>query len=315
MVDRFIVELRTQHEWAWLLALYLFAGSLGGALYLLVWMLALPPALALVSIGLVVLGALILLLKLGNPLRAWRAISRPGTSWISRGVLSVSSFILFAGLAVAPEFVPSTWLPWTATSGFGKVLAGIAAVCALATAIYPGFVVASSRAIAFWHTPILPLVFFTYALMAASGVALIGADSVPAALPRIEMLMSGLIVINLVLLGVHLFVMNGAGGAARESVRRVMQAPLNAVYWLGVVLVGLIVPLLLTGWLHTGQTVAGACVLVGGLLFRYCVLRAGVYNAPAALVPAGIDFSKLNRTSSDFEREYRAVAVRPGTRG
>ncbi len=307
MVDRFIVEARTQHEWAWLLALYLFVGSLGGALYVLVWLLTLPSWLALVAIGLVLAGALTLLVKLGNPQRAWRAISRPGSSWISRGVLSVSSFLAFAVLAAAPEFVP---LPWSAGTPVGKALAGIAALCALATAIYPGFVVASSRAIAFWRTPMLPLLFFTYALMAASGVVLLAAPAAPAM--RIELLASGLVALNLVLSGVYLLAMNGAGGAARESVHRLTRGPLGAVYWLGVVVVGLIVPLVLLGLFGSAQALAGACILLGGLLLRYGVLKAGVYDVPAALAPAGMDFSRLNRTSGAFEREYRAAGLHPG---
>ena len=311
MADRFMVETHTQGEWAWLLAIYLFIGSLGGALYLFVWALALPSVLALVSIGLVLLGAFALLLKLGNPLRAWRAASRPGTSWISRGVLSVSSFILFAVLALAPDYVTVPQLPWSADSALGRALAAIAALAALATAIYPGFVVAGSRAIAFWRTPMLPLLFFTYALMGASGIVLIA--STPATLPRVELLAGGLIAVNIVLLAIYLFTMSKAGAGARELVRRLNRAPLRETCWLGVVLVGLLLPLMLVGWFHAHAEIAGACILAGGLLFRYCVLKAGVYDVPTALAPAGMDFSKLNRTSSDFEREYRAA--RPAARG
>ncbi|MGC2775868.1 MAG: DmsC/YnfH family molybdoenzyme membrane anchor subunit [Bradyrhizobium sp.] len=309
MIDRFILQLHEQHEWAWLLAVYLFLGSLGGALYLLVWIFALPATLALMSIALVALGALTLLFKLGNPLRAWRAMFRPGTSWISRGVFSVSSFLVFACLAAAPDLMGSPFLFWT--PGAGKALEAIAALCALATAIYPGFVVASARAIPFWRTPILPLLFFTYSLMAAAGIVLVATAFTTSPAAGIELLASGLVAVNLLLLALYLGLTHGMGGAARESVRRLSEPPLHAVFWIGVVLVGLLVPLLLV-WFRSGPAFAGICLLLGGLLLRYCVLKAGVYDVPA-LAPAGVDFSKLNRTSGDFEREYGVA--RAGERG
>jgi hypothetical protein len=56
-------------------------------------------------------------------------------------------------------------------------------------------------------------------------------------------------------------------------------------------------------------------MLVGSLLFRYCVLKVGVY-VPPALVQEGMDFSRLNRTGTDLEREYAGMAAqRAGGRG
>ena len=199
-------------------------------------------------------------------------------------------------------------LPWSEASALGQALGWIAALFALATAIYPGFVVSSARAIAFWNTPLLPLVFFTYAAMAASGIVLAGAAYLPNGVAPFELTAASFVVINLVLVGVYLAAMHQAGGAGRESVRRLNQAPLAAVFWLGVVAVGLALPLLLAAGLHAAPALAGACLLIGGLLFRYCVLKAGVY-VPAPLAPAQVDFSRLNRTSAEFEREYRGMTA------
>ena len=120
MVEKFTMELRGQREWAWLLALYLFLGSLGGCLFLFYWLFELPSVYALVAIALVLLGAVTLLFKLGSPQRAWRACFRPGTSWISRGVLFVCFFVLFGTLAIAP----ASWLPWSAAGTGGARWAG-----------------------------------------------------------------------------------------------------------------------------------------------------------------------------------------------
>jgi formate-dependent nitrite reductase membrane component NrfD len=311
MVERFTIELHGQREWAWLLALYLFFGSLGGWLFLLYRFFGLAPAFALGALGLVLLGVVTLLLKLGSPQRAWRAMFRPGTSWISRGVLFVAGFLLFGALSVAPALAPwigpLSLLPWTQASGLGAALGWIAALLALATTIYPGFVVSSARAIPFWNTPLLPLVFFTYAGMAASGIVLAAAPAGPDGPRPIALVAAGAIVVNLVLLAVYLVAMTRLGGAAQESVRRLNRAPLAAVFWIGVVAVGLILPLALLWW-PAGRALAGAGLLLGGLMLRYCILKAGVY-VPAPLAPREVDFSKLNRTSAAFEREYAAMAA------
>ncbi|MEK6562380.1 MAG: hypothetical protein AABZ59_04290, partial [Candidatus Binatota bacterium] len=76
MAHEFNTELTAQEEWGWLLALDLFFGGLGGGLFLLFLIFNLPPTIAVLSLGLVVLGGLVLLAELGHPLRAWRALCK-----------------------------------------------------------------------------------------------------------------------------------------------------------------------------------------------------------------------------------------------
>ncbi len=309
MIEKFTTAQSSQREWAWLLALYLFLGSLGGCLFLLFRILDLPLAFAIVSIGLVLLGVVTLLLKLGTPQRAWRAISRPATSWISRGVLFVTCFFIFACLSIAPSIAALSWLPWNEATALGRVLGWGAALFALLTMIYPGFVVSNSRAIPFWQSPLLPLLFFTYAMLAATGVVLIGAAAAPASLARVTQWAEGLIVVNAVLSAVYLFAMSRAVRSASESARRLNRGSLGALYWIGVVGVGLVAPLAILLWMGSATPLAGICIQVGALLFRYCVLAAGVYYVPAALAPAKVDFSTLTRTSADFAREYASMTA------
>lgn len=308
MAEKFTIAARTQREWAWLLALYLFLGSLGGCLYLLYRIFHLPPLFALLSLVLVLLGAGALLFKLGSPQRAWRAIFRPTTSWISRGVLIVSGFLAFGALSIAP--VAAHWipifsaLPWSESSKLGQSLNLIASLFALLTTIYPGFVLSNSRAIPFWNTPILPLLFFTYAVIAAVGVILIGS---PNDFEPFVPLMAWMILINMALIFIYIYVMSRAGGSAREAVRHLNKLPLGAIFWIGVIAGGLILPLVALIWIEFAQ-LSGVCLLLGGLLLRYCVLKAGVYM-PAVTAPVGIDLTELHRTSADLKREYSAWEV------
>jgi formate-dependent nitrite reductase membrane component NrfD len=309
MIGRFTAEQSAQREWAWLLALYLFLGSLGGCLFLLARLFDLPRPFLLVSIGLVLLGAITLLFKLGSPQRAWRAISRPTTSWISRGVWFVTGFFVFGSLSVASSFAALPWFPWNDSGAIGIALGWIAIAFALLTTLYPGFVLSNSRAIPFWNTPILPLLFFAYAALAASGVVLIGSSSAPESVAGVAPWVEGLIGVNAALSAIYLIAMRSAGGSAAESVRRLMQGQLGVIYWGGVVLIGLVFPLAALRFTAAAAVLAGACIQIGALLFRYCVLRAGVYYAPAALTPAKANFSTLTRTSADFAREYAGMAA------
>lgn len=308
MSNAFNTQLRAQQEWSWLLAIWLFLGGTGSGLFLLFLILGLPPYFAALSLGFVLSGGVVLLLELGSPLRAWRTIFRPGTSWLSRGVFFVLFFIVSCLLFIGPTFEIFSWLPWLESSLLGKFLGWVAAVCALMIILYPGFFfLSTSRAIPFWNTPLLPLLFVSYAVLGGAGVVLLMSSystNVPA---HIELLAIILIVLNTVTIAIYLLTMNRADSSARESVSLLNRAPLSWVFWVGVVGLGLIFPLLGILFIPSAAAAAGACILVGGLLFRYCMLKAGVYVLPA-LIAGGTDWSKLNRTSANFEREYASMA-------
>ena len=70
------------------------------------------------------------------------------------------------------------------------------------------------------------------------------------------------------------------------------------------VLIGMVLPLLQILFVPSTLAAAGAFLLLGGFLFRYCLLKAGVY-VPPSIVPAGVDLSKLNRTSSAIRARIR----------
>jgi formate-dependent nitrite reductase membrane component NrfD len=278
MAHEFNTELTAQEEWGWLLALDLFLGGMGGGLFLLFLNFDLPPSIAFVSIVLVALGAVVLMVELGHPLRAWRALCKPFSSWISRGVFSVTLFIVFAFLYSAAGSDVVSWLALD-NDAARKTIGVIAAVSALMVTLYPGFVLAASPSIPFWNSPFLPLIFACHSLLVATGllflVAPLGFDS--GKLPDISFLGALLIVVNLVLGAMHLGNSKRAGLAAREAVRRLNQGSLGVMFRLGVIVLGMIAPLFIVLWMPSILALAGLFILIGGLLFRYAVLKAGVY--------------------------------------
>ena len=313
MAQGFNTGFKSQREFGWLLSIWLFLSGSACGLFLLVKIFALPQFFALLSFAAILLGGAVLLFEQGSPLRAWRAIFRPGTSWLSRGVLFVTLFILSSLLSLAPTLVSG--LPWDGNGLVARAAGGIATLCALMIVLYPGFFLAKNRSIPFWNTAWLPAALVTYAALSASAMVLLGSAQLPDGVRPFGALAVALIVVNGVMVGIYLMTMHRSGGAARESVRLLNSPPLGGVFRIGVVLVGMVLPLLLILWLDSAAVPAGICLLVGSFLFRYCVLKAGVYVQPG-LVQEGIDFSRLNRTGSNLQREYASMAApRAGDRG
>ncbi len=279
MVHEFTMELNSQEEWSWLVAIDLFLGGTGGGLFLLSMLFDLPPSAVVFSLMLVILGAVVLLSELGHPLRAWRAILRPKTSWISRGVIFVTLFIVAGFLSIAPSLSAFFWLPWSPVDLGGKTLGLIAGLAAFLVILYPGFVLSASPAIPFWNSPLLPVLFFAQSLLAASGITLLLSplglyDQAFQALSSLTVL---LIITNLSLVAIHLLTLRYSGLPGKESLRLLNHGVLGWIFGGGVVLLGMIVPLAIGLWIPSWVAVAGAFILVGTLLYRYCILKAGVY--------------------------------------
>jgi formate-dependent nitrite reductase membrane component NrfD len=308
MAQGFNMKLRCQQEWGWLIATWLFLSGSGSGVFLLYEWFDLPAAFALLSLATIVLGGAVLLWELGNPLRAWRGVSRLGTSWLSRGALSVWLFVVCTVLFLAPAFAAFSALPWGPGDAVGKALEWVAALCALVISLYPGFSLAKNRSIPFWNTALVPVISFGFALMGASGLVLVASLWLAADVRGVASLAGVLIVVNLLLTAVHLVVMQRAGGAAGESVRLLNRGGLGWIFWLGVVLVGMIAPLPAVALLHSAVALGGAGLLIGTLLFRYCVLKAGVY-VPPALAGNGAHLARLKRISADLRHEYAGVAA------
>lgn len=140
---------------------YGLAAVLGlGLLDPISWATKIAHVLALLLIG----GGLISsTLHLGNPQRAWRALSQWRSSWLSReGVMALATFVPMAVNAGAVIFLDwhLVWAGW-----LGAVMAAVTVYCT-------AMIYASIRAIDAWHTPLTPA---SYLLFAAAGGTLAAA--------------------------------------------------------------------------------------------------------------------------------------------
>ncbi len=282
-VHEWMINYTRQTEWIDRRGLFLwlafYAGGLGGGLYLV--------SLYFNSLWGMLFGWLIItgikgsahLIFLGKPLRAWRIVFRPHSSWLSRGIIFVLSFALFGAIQMAL----TRWAPGSTAEIVFKVLAGAAA---FAVSIYTGFVLNSVKAVPFWNSMLLPILFILCGVLGGFGlsvvIALNGGD---VNLAAAEAGTRWLLVINALLIGIYLWRAANRETTGKKSVLEQIQGNLAPFFWIGIVALGIIVPLGIALVSHLAGEVSASliltgvtCEIIGGLTLRYCVLKAGAYK-------------------------------------
>lgn len=276
-VDQFVVGFDRQREWierrGLLLLTAFYLGGVGGGLFLtsliIGWKEGIPIALGIVAVG----KGSAHLMFLGRPLRAWRALKRPHSSWISRGIYFMALFVVLGIL----------YYVYYGNTG----LQVASAFFAFALVIYTGFALAASPGIPFWSNPLVPIIFAAASLTAGAAFAeaahAINTETVITYADRLETLGMIMGTVMVVLLFTY-FVGNYMSTlAAKESVVYLARGAMSAAFWAGVVLLGIVIPLAIlvpaflgevaTGWL----AVAGISELCGSFALRYSLLKAGIY--------------------------------------
>ncbi|NMF96393.1 polysulfide reductase NrfD [Aromatoleum toluolicum] len=237
------------------------------------WLLAGPGILF-------VIGAVVALLgHLGNPQRAWRAVTRVGTSWVSRGTLFIG---VFAGLAILS--VAAGYLGMIALQG---PLALAALVVAVPVMAYAGMLLRSMRAIRLWRGPFVPLAFVAHSLATALVLAwavmplLAGAAAAPWLQPAamVALVASALVSV------LHLLRAERSVGV-RASFERMFSGDLKTSFLVGACVCGIVVPLVVMAVLSafSGGAVTvlmlavALCRLYGDFAYRNAVVLAGAYE-------------------------------------
>ena len=217
------------------------------------------------------------MIHLGQPLQSWRMFMKPKTSWISRGFIFI---MLFIGLTLI-TLILAKWFPdaKAAITTF-KILAGI---FAFAQSIYTGFAVSYVSAIKLWNSAILPILFvvcgFSGGLAILLGISLGGSQiTVIENVTRITLIAFAVILI------VYLWNATYSSAVAKDSVARMVGGNIAAIFWTGVVLLGVIIPIAVSIVTYFTGGASSALLLtavvseiIGGLSLRYVILKGGTY--------------------------------------
>ena len=302
--------MKPQREWKWEIALYLYLAGMGAGAFIigmsLHWLgLNLSPSTAFVFMGhpidfsravflwgpiLVAIGAPFLILDLGIKKRFMYACLNPRTSWVARGFLILSAFIVFGLVVFGRSLLPMAWLGgrgglWTLVEVFSVTLA-------FATAIYTGVLLMSIKYIPIWNTLFLPILFLVSALSTGSmltilstlgyGLLFVRGESLYPLVHRLIAVEQILILIEAAVLFVYLLTRYRMRDQGETSVRLLLSGDLKFLFWGGIVLIGFLFPIVLEYlYSHFPRSpilllTTGIFLLAGGFFLRLGVLASGV---------------------------------------
>lgn len=301
-----------QRMWRWEIAIYLYLAGMGAGSYVIGtivnWLFnpMLPVTISGLRLDLakpallwgplfVAAGAPFLILDLGIKRRFLYACLNPRTSWVARGFLILSTFIVLGLIVFGFSFLCPQWFidrsfPWL-------LLEIVSVVFALATALYTGVLLKSVKYVPVWNTALLPVLFLASALstgsmgvilaLMGSGLLFSGAETLMAlAHQNIVPAERVLIVIESLILAVYLYSRYRVKDRGEASVRLLLSGKLKPLFWGGIVLTGFIFPFLLEyaysccpdypELLYT----TGIFLLCGGFFLRLGVLASGMKEQP-----------------------------------
>ncbi len=300
--------LRPQKEWKEIIAVYLYLAGMGAGSFvigtLIQWLgVELnPPFIPSIDLFgytlnfskipifwgpiMVAIGAPFLVLDLGIKWRFMYACLNPRTSWVARGFIILSIFIIFGLVLLAKSVLPFEWLH--TESPLWRILEMITVAFAFATAIYTGILLKATKSIPLWNTNLLPLLFLVSALSTGSmsiilstlGTGLFSYDA-----GALKVLMRGeqmLVAIEGIVLYLFLSRRYKAAEQGKDSVHLLLFGEMKLIFWGGIVLLGFIFPTVLEtiASLFPGNVVfifiAGILLLCGGFFLRLGVLHAGI---------------------------------------
>lgn len=288
--------------WGGMIAIYLFLAGVAGGAFLTASLTDLfnknqyskvIRSGAYIAPITIIIGLLLLVVDLGKPFSFWKLLLYVNF----KSVMSIGVYIIsvFSALSVVYGFL--VWQKSAAekklrqtsanaqvaatTSGKGlqalrKPVAALGVLFSIGTATYTGFLLSAITTNNFWHTaflglesiPFLPILFLVSATSTGLAATLIGAvkccDLTPYKKIDIVLIILEIILITILYLTAEPIFFTGS---------------MATLFWLGVVAVGLIVPLFLSiyGVSKHKNIVLPVCgmVVIGGLCLRYFVVFTG----------------------------------------
>lgn len=236
----------------------------------------------------ILIGLLCLVFDLGLPFSFWKLLIYPNIT----SVLSVGTFLLsvFSPITIIYAYLLFSQRnnPYKQPEGLQMVLAWAGIVLSIGVAAYTALLLQSVSVNAVWATSMLWLLFVISAF--STGIALtllvtyFVADDAKEAMhfwTRFDayLISSELVVIVLMIVGWSLT--TGGPGGGQVALQNLVLGGYAPIFWIGVILFGLLVPLLLEYKELKGAggpmltVVASVLILVGGYLLRHVILYAG----------------------------------------
>lgn len=225
-------------------------------------------------------------LFLGKKLRFWRAVTRPGSSWISRGFIFATLFMVFSFLTSIYFYISNIYQISGALSSLHYILLYGGFISAFFFSLYPGFVFSSVRAIPFWNSFLIVPLFLIQSFGAGIALAFAITHSSGISVEGIERLLpyeAIIIIVSAVLIAGYLYSRYRTGNAGRDSVKELLIGRYSRLFLIGAILCEIVIPLVFVSLTFFGISlimlvVAEFIQLIGIFVFKFCFIHAGAYN-------------------------------------
>lgn len=282
--------------WGAPIAWYLFLAGLGGGAFVtsafLRWRhpeaVNMRKAGHIIAPAVVIVGLLLLMVDaeagLHNPLRFALLLHNP-FSVMTWGVVFLAAFMVISLVVLLLDVLKKRVPAWLEVAGV------VFAVC---VAMYTGALLGVCKTFPLWNNALLPILFLVSAMSAgAASVLLVGAARFGDEFNAVGLLKKShyyLPLAEALLLASLCFITSYNSTAGFESVMSLLCGSWAPLFWIGLVLIGLVAPAAIDTWLlffaskefeesRKAQLIvcgASAGVLVGGFLLRFLVVMAAV---------------------------------------
>lgn len=319
------------HElnWGWPIIIYLFLAGVGAGAYTVSASVLLrgagafgPKHFQLARYGAllapipIIIGTAFLIFELGTVMYAtevsmyfrWLNLFK---TFEPSSPMSWGSWILAGGIiasvAYAYTFLKNEAAPDDQMSSLRRALAWIGVPLGISVGVYTGVLLGAMPSRPLWNTPILPYIFLVSSLSTGAaaifvvkcihscGVEVEEDDPSEYILSVSDFLLLGMEALGIILLILFGYLMYGDRAAAIHVL--VAGDGLSTLFWLGAIVVGLIIPLAIEArytvpkLLHGSvfamprrlEFIAAVSILLGGLVLRYVIVVAGQITGPTGI--------------------------------
>lgn len=229
-----------------------------------------------------VLGGIVHLAYLGNPMRGWRIFLRPTTSELSRGMWAIFLFAAFGFFQVVPIVVPG--LPWTGENSLLKTIMGILCILIMAHGFLTMNVV---KALPMWNSSMMIPLSLVSGAWVGSQTAELGMFMRGWDITTAELWVRWSLIGYVGILFMYLFGTAHSSETARVSIQNLLKGDSAVRFYVGVLAVGIVIPMIITlmVWGNGAEKLGSGtlsvrliCVLIGDLTMRYSIMRSAVYS-------------------------------------
>lgn len=269
------------------LEVWSFIGEGVGAVLYLVGAATGRLVLEILGVAFLMLAVLVLRAHLGQPTRGWRALTKVGNAWVSRGTLAIAIFTAAAAGSLACAYLDFL-------RPLEPLASAVAVVFAFPVIFYAAMMLRSMRAIHLWRGPFLPLGFPAHS--AATGLTLAFAIAAVSGEGFVSWLLPSALaalVVAALLTFLHIKTVEPSPGT-QASLERLRSGSMRQCYRVGAWLMGIGVPLAaLLVVAATGAApailgiVAAAARFYGDYCYRLAIVTSGAYEP---VWPSHIEF-------------------------